>query len=270
MRRLRELLSGAGGVLRRDFLLFISYKGRFLMHILSMIFTLTGFYYISRLVSVGSFRTPDDYYAFVVAGLVILQVITSTLHTPPAMLQSELYTGTFERLAVSPFGPVAAICSMLLFPFVYAMLSATIMLVVAWLVFGLPVQWSTAGLGVPVAALGALAFSCFGILITGMVLLFKQATFATTWIIGLVSLAAGLYFPVALLPDWVQWTSDVQPFTPAVDLLRSVLMGSDLNDSAWLDLVKLVGFAAVLVPGSLFLLNRIARVSHAKGTILEY
>jgi ABC-2 type transport system permease protein len=266
----RDLASAAGGVLRRDWQIFISYRGRLAMHVMSMLFTLTAFYYISRLVSVGSFDSPGDYYAFVVAGLVTLQVITSTLHLPPQSVQSELFTGTFERLAVSPFGPVASICSMMLFPFVFSLVSAILMLTIAWLVFGLPVQWSTAGLGIPVAALGALAFSCFGVVLAGLVLLFKQASFGTAWIIGLITLAAGLYFPVALLPDWVEWTSEVQPFTPAVDLLRSVLTGSATSYSPWLDVVKLAGFAAVLMPMAVWLLARITRASHERATILEY
>lgn len=266
----RELAAGATGVLLRDWQLFVSYKARFVMHLLSMLFTLTVFYYISRLVRVGTFSSPDDYYAFVVAGLAILQVITSTLHTPPASLQSELLTGTFERLAVSPFGPIAAVCSMLLFPFVLSLVSAIVMLTFAWLVFGMPVQWATAWLGLPVAALAAFAFSCFGVVLTGLVLIFKQATFGTAWVIGLISLSAGLYFPVELLPGWVQWTSDIQPFTPAVDLLRSVLVGTARTDSAWLDVAKLVGFAAVLMPVSVWALTRITELSQGRGTILEY
>jgi ABC-2 type transport system permease protein len=265
-----DFAGGAFGMMRRDWHIFIAYRGRFAMHMMSMLFTLVGFYYISRLVSVGHFASPDDYYAFVVVGLVILQVVTSTLHTPPTVMQSELYTGTFERLAVSPFGPVASICSMLLFPFVYALLSAVVMLTLACLIFGLPLQADTAWLGLPVAALSALAFSAFGLVLTGAVLLFKQATFGTNWIIGLISLSAGLYFPVALLPGWIGWTSYIQPFTPAVDLLRHVLVGTPLADSAWLDVLRLVGFAAVLVPLAVWLLHRMARTSRAKGTILEY
>lgn len=270
MTRWRELASGALGVLRRDWQLFTSYRTGFAMRMLSMLLTLTVFYYISRLVTVGSFRSPDDYYAFVVVGLVILQVIMSTLQAPPTLLQTELLTGTFERLAVSPFGPVAGICSMLLFPFVLSLVSALVMLTFAWLIFGMPVHWSTAWLGIPLAALAALSFSCFGVVLTGLVLVFKQATFGTTWVIGLISLSAGLYFPVALLPGWVQWTSDVQPFTPAVDLLRSVLVGTARIDSVWLDLVKLVGFSAVLMPMAVLALVRITEVSRNRGTILEY
>jgi ABC-2 type transport system permease protein len=266
----RELGTAALAVMRRDWQLFISYRGRVAMTVLSMLLTLTIFYYISRLVRVGSFSSPDEYYAFVVVGLVILQVIMSTLSAPPMALQTELLTGTFERLAVSPFGPVAAICSMLLFPIVLAIASAAVMLTVAWLIFGLPVQWSTAWLGIPVAALAALAFSCFGVALTGLVLVFKQVGFGTAWIIGLISLSAGLYFPTTLLPAWSQWTSEVQPFTPAVDLLRGVLVGSDVVDAAWLDVLKLVGFAAVLMPVAVWLVAYFTRVGRGRGTILEY
>jgi ABC-type multidrug transport system permease subunit len=266
----RELGGAALGVLRRDWQLFISYRSRLVMTVLSMLFTLTIFYYISRLVRVGSFGSPGDYYAFVVVGLVILQVTMSTLSAPPMALQTELLTGTFERLAISPFGLVASICSMMLFPFLLALGSATVMLAVAWLVFGLPVQWSTAWLGIPVAALAALAFSCFGVMLTGVVLVFKQATMGTTWIVGLISLSAGLYFPIALLPGWARWTSEVQPFTPAVDLLRHVLVGWDLAHAAWLDGLKLAGFALVLMPAAVWCVGYFARVSRARGVILEY
>ena len=81
---------------------------------------------------------------------------------------------------------------------------------------------------------------------------------------------AGLYFPVALLPDWVEWTSEVQPFTPSVDLLRNLIVGTPLADSAWLDLLKLVGFATVLLPASAWLLSRAVRAGQRRGTILEY
>ena len=60
-----------------------------------------------------------------------------------------------------------------------------------------------------------------------------------------ITLIAGFYFPVSLLPGWIQWASDVQPFTPAVDLLRHLLIGIDLEGSAWLAVARLAGFAAI-------------------------
>jgi len=262
---------GAGmAIVRRDFKLALSYRLRFFTQLLSGFFSLTLFYYLSRLVQVEVFESPDAYYAFAVIGLVILQVLNSTLATPPASMRQELVAGTFERMVLSPFGPVGGAMSMLVFPFVYALVTAIAMLGFAALCFGLDVQWATVPLVVPVAILGALSFAPFGILMLAMVLVVKQVAAGTTWIIAGISLIAGLYFPVSLLPDWVEWMSDVQPFTPAVELMRHLLVGTPLIDPTWLNLARMAGFAAVLMPGSVWVLQKAVRTSRRRGTIIEY
>lgn len=270
MQRVRELAGGGLGICQRDWRIFISYRVRFLTALLSAFFSLALFYYISRLVQVSSFGSSDDYYAFVVVGLIILQVITSTFHTPPIQLQQELYAGTFERLVTSPFGPVASICSMLLFPFVYSLVIAVMMVAAASTIFGLPVEWSTAALALPVATLGTLAFSCFGLALAGVALLVKQATAGANWILAGITLVSGLYFPVSLLPGWIEWTSAVQPFTPTVDLLRNVLVGTPLDGGAWMKALKVAAFAAVLMPAALMILTACVNASRRRATILEY
>jgi ABC-2 type transport system permease protein len=262
-------LTGAGAVIRRDFLIALSYRFRLASGIFTAFFSLTLFYYVSRLVRVERFATPDDYYGFVVAGLVILQVLQSTLVTPGASLRTELVAGTFERLAVSPFGAVRALGASMLFPFAYSLVMSVVMLLFAAIVFGLPVEWSTVPLAVPAFLLGAVAFAPFGLMIVAAVVVWKQAT-GVAWIMAGITLLAGFYFPVSLLPDWIEWTSDVQPFTPAVDLLRHLLIGIPLEDSAWLDVARLAGFAAVLVPLSVLVLVAAVRTGRRRGTILEY
>lgn len=257
-------------IVRRDWTMFKSYRMRPLTTFAAMVFSLSLFYFVSRLVSVSEFSSPDDYYAFVVVGLVIVTILTSTMSTPPSMIRQELVAGTFERLLLTPLGAVLGTVSMLVFPLLFALGQATVTLAIAATVFGMSLEWSTLGLAVPVALLGALAFMPFGILMAAMTIAFKQAIAGTGFVIGIISIIAGLYFPVALLPDWVEWTSEVQPFTPSVDLLRNLIVGTPLADSAWLDLLKLVGFATVLLPASAWLLSRAVRAGQRRGTILEY
>ena len=178
--------------------------------------------------------------------------------------------GTFERIVVSPGGPVSALAAMLILPFLYALLMALGMVVFASLVFGLDVNWPTLPLVVPAAILGGLSFAPFGLLLLALVLVFKQAVAGTTWIVAGISLIAGLYFPVSLLPNWIEWVSEIQPFTPAVDLLRHLLVDSPLADPAWLDIAKLVGFAGVLLPISGWCVAAAVRRSRKTGTIIEY
>jgi ABC-2 type transport system permease protein len=264
------LLSAAAAICKRDFLLFASYRTRMFTTLFTSAVSLTLFYYVSRLVSARSVGSPDDYYAFVVVGLIILGVLTSTLSSPVGTLRAELQTGTFERLVVSPFGAVRAIASLLIFPLALATVTGVLSLCFAGLVFGLDVRWSTAALAIPVALLGATAFAPFGLMMASAVVVFKQTNAGATFVITGFSLLAGVYFPVTLLPDWIRWASDVQPFTPAVDMLRNLLVGTPLRESAGLELGKLAAFALVMTPVALMLLQAAVRRSRRRGTIIEY
>jgi ABC-2 type transport system permease protein len=257
-------------IIRRDWTLFKSYRMRIPTTFLAIVFTLSLFYFISRLVNVSSFRSPDDYYAFVVVGLVILAVLTSTLTSPPTVIRQELAAGTFERLLLTPLGAVPGVVSMLVFPLVFALAQGAITLAIAAVVFDLSLHWSTVALALPVATLGAFAFMPFGVLIAALTVRSKQAIAGTGFVVAGMSLVAGIYFPVTLLPDWVQWMSEVQPFTPSVNLLRHVLVGIPLQDPAWLELVKLAGFCAALLPVSIWALHRAVHAGRRRGTILEF
>jgi len=270
MKRLGPTAGGALALIRRDFQLALSYRFQLVAGTLGGLFTLTIFYYVSRLVRVGPFDSPDEYYAFVIVGILILQVLNSVLAGPPNILRQELVAGTFERLAVSPFGPVGAVASMMLFPFVLAIVTASILLVFGVTIFGVNLQLSTAALAVPAAIFGGLAFAPFGALLVALVLVVKQAAMGTTWVIALISLVAGIYFPVALLPGWIAWAAEVQPFTPAVDLLRHFLIGIPLRESAWLTIAKIAGFSALFLPLSLRVLAAAVRLGQRRGTITEY
>jgi ABC-2 type transport system permease protein len=262
--------AAAGAVFRRDLAIFTSYRLRFFTTMFSTVVTLTLFYYVSRLVTSEQIGSPDAYYAFVVVGIAVFTVVTSVLSLPIATLRAELLTGTFERMVVSPFGPVRSIASLMLFPLTIALVTSTVAVSYAAIAFGLDLRWPEALLAIPVAMLAALAFAPFGLLLTATVVVFKQSNAGATLVITGVTLLAGIYFPVSLLPGWIRWASDVQPFTPAVDLLRNVLVGTEMSDSASVALLKLVLFAIVLLPVAMLALRAAVDHSRRRGTIGEY
>jgi ABC-type multidrug transport system permease subunit len=134
------LASAAGAICKRDWLIFSSYRSRFVTTFFTTAVSLTLFYYVSRLVTSPRFGSPDDYFAFVVVGVVIFGVLTSTLSTPVATLRSELQAGTFERMVVSPFGPVRSIASLLIFPLLLAVVLGLLSLADSAIVFGVDVR----------------------------------------------------------------------------------------------------------------------------------
>jgi ABC-2 type transport system permease protein len=263
-------LSGMMAIVRRDLALFLSYRLRLISTAFTAVFGLVLFYYVSRLVSVGEFETADQYFAFVVIGMVALNVVTSTLQTGPSAVRQELVAGTFERMLVSPFGATAGVVSMMTFPFLYGIALSLLTLGVADVFFGMAVTWSEAPLALPAAILGAASFVPLGVLVAAAVIAIKQAESMTSFVIAGMSIVAGLYFPVALLPDWLEWTSEVQPLTPSVDLLRHYLIGMPYDGSTALAFLKLAGFAVVLAPISAAVLAGAIKLGRRRGTVTEY
>lgn len=264
----RGTAAAFSAIFERDLRIFLSYRMRALAQLSGLVLTLTIFHYVAQLVDVGKFGTPNEYFAFVATGLLAGYILQSALFLP-AQVQRELLTGTFERLVASPLGPVQAIMAVLLFPIVFACLVAIVGFVLAALIFDLPVHWSTAPAALPVALLGALAFSALGILMVACVIVFKQSP-GIGLVLALISLTGGMYFPVELLPGWLAWLSEVQPFTPTVDLLRHLLIGTEAAAEIGPTLAKLVGFVIVLVPLSVVVLRAAVRSGRRRGTLLEY
>ncbi len=256
-------------VMRRDLHVYLSYRTRLVSQVLTALFSLTLFYYISRLVHVKGFGTSDSYFGFVVVGISLISVLYSCFSIPE-LVRQELIAGTFDRLLLSPFGAIRSVLAMTLFPMIYSFVLAAITLGLGCVIFGLHLHWSTVPVALPVMILVLFAFLPFGVLFAALTVVIKQGNVGTSWVVAMLSIVGGLYFPVSLLPGWLQTIAKLQPFTAATDLLRHLLVDSSLGETPETALLKLVGFAAVLMPVSLFALGCAIRFGQRRGTIIEY
>jgi ABC-2 type transport system permease protein len=253
---------------KRDALIFLSYRLRFVTQVMTMLLTLTMFYYVAKLVRPDAVGQAGHYYAFVVVGIVSMAILTSALNVSE-LVRQELMAGNFERMLISPLGPVGGAMSIAVFPVAYSTMFAGVMLSLATAFYGVPVRPAGIPLALPVAALGAVALGAIGQVFVAGLLAFKSAMGAT-WVLALLGLLGGVYFPVVLFPGWIRWTSEVQPFTPAVDLLRHLLVATPSAQPVWLELAKIAGFTAVLLPGAAAVLWYAVKIARRRGTIMEY
>ena len=251
-------VAAARAIFRRDLRLFTAARAGAIAQAASLVVTLALFHFLSRLLRVNAFDSADEYFAYVVVGLVILSVIFSMVGLTES-LRAELLSGSFERMVVSAFGPVLGTMSMCLFPMARAIMVAAWAIVVAVVLFGLDLEWPSALLALPGIAMA----------VASLVIAFKQAPGMSLVVAG-IALISGLYFPTELLPGWLRWLSEVQPFSPAVELMRHLLVGLPVPDPTWVYLLKLAAFGAVLVPLAAWMLSRAVERGYRRGTILEY
>jgi ABC-2 type transport system permease protein len=83
-------------------------------------------------------------------------------------------------------------------------------------------------------------------------------------------LLAGVYYPVEVLPDWLQAISRLLPATYSTAALRRVMLGSGSFSTGMQDLLALVGFALLLLPVGLVALRIAVRWAKIDGSLAQY
>jgi lipooligosaccharide transport system permease protein len=104
------------------------------------------------------------------------------------------------------------------------LLSATVFLIVAAILGGVPSGWGV--LAIPAAVLGASVFAAW---LNGYAVMQESdIPFAVIMRIGLfpLFLFSGTFFPVSRLPDWLEPVSWLSPLWHAVELCRAATTGS--------------------------------------------
>jgi ABC-2 type transport system permease protein len=61
----------------------------------------------------------------------------------------------------------------------------------------------------------------------------------------ILPLISSAFVPVHAMPGWFQPVAEYQPFTPAIETLRGLLLGTAIGDSGWIAVAWCVGLAAL-------------------------
>ena len=81
---------------------------------------------------------------------------------------------------------------------------------------------------------------------------------------------AGVYYPISVLPDWLEPLSRALPLTYALDAMRlTMLQGSSLYEVRS-DIVALAAFTVVLTPVALFVFRLALRRAKMEGSLIQY
>ncbi|MEU0246902.1 ABC transporter permease [Streptomyces sp. NPDC006235] len=83
-----------------------------------------------------------------------------------------------------------------------------------------------------------------------------EAASNMTYPLILLPLISSAFVPIDAIPGWFQPVAEYQPFTPAIETLRGLLLGTEIGDNWWIALVWCVGLTALGYRWSTSLFNR--------------
>jgi ABC-2 type transport system permease protein len=260
--------------LLRDFLEELSYPFGFIWRVGTILFKLLTFFFLARLVEGKALPQlapyGGHYFPFVVLGLALASFQGVALSAISSNILFGMYTGTLEAMLVTPTSLSSIVFSSMLYQFVSALLEILIYLAFGFWLFGMALGQANLPATALALFLTLLAHLPLGILAAAFILLFKQGDPVTSILGSVSALLGGVYFPLAILPDWVRLVSQCIPFTYALEALRqAVLNGRSIAQLA-APLLILSAFAVVLLPLSLAVFAWAVRQAKRLGTLSQF
>ncbi|HMJ02844.1 MAG TPA: ABC transporter permease [Conexibacter sp.] len=255
----------------KDLRVALTYRLSFVLGIAAAFYGLVSFYFVTRVVGDSpTVGTPDDYFRFIVVGVVVSSILRASVSTAAANARRDQIEGTLEILAAQPVSPLALALGWSALPVTQALLDGLLTALVA-----IPLGFSgfTPDLlsTFVVLLVSLVAFLAIGFLGAALVLAIQQGIGVMGFITAGLALTSGAVFPVSVLPEPLQLISDISPLTYSLDAMRGALLDGDGLGTLMGDgLGILLIMCAVLLPLSLLVLAGALRYARARGTLARF
>lgn len=186
-----------------------------------------------------------NYKTYMVPGILVLLVTMLTLFLSGMNIVREKEMGTLEQINVTPIKKYQFIIGKL-FPFwLLVMLILTVGLIIAKLIFDVPILGNIAIIYL-FSAVYLLVILGMGLLISNYTDTQQQAMFIAWFFAVIFILMSGLFTPIESMPVWAQKITLLNPIRYFVEIIRMVM----LKGSGFSDIVPqfiIISFYAVLM-----------------------
>lgn len=264
----------------KDFLIDVSYKSAFVLHLGGVVASVGIWFFLSGFLQ-DNLRTPIDsltggnLFAFILFGIAPLHYQQVSLRAFGARFREEQVTGTLEAMLVCPTRTPLVIFGSALFDFIFTSFS-----VVLYIVVGVAFSWFTArpialhmsGLlpALIIFVLMVAASVGIGVMSAAFVMYFKKGDVLVTLISSASALLGGVFFPTGALPDLARPFSRLLPISYTTDGVRRALLTGEGISDLLPEIQVLSLFAAVLLPVGLLIFRMALRGARRDGTLVQY
>ncbi len=260
--------------LRRDLLIMLSYRAAFVGDLFAIAVQALTFGFIAKLVDPSALPTYNGvqagYFEFVMIGVVIATVSGLMLQKVSMAIRQEQMIGTLEALLVTPTHPTTVQAGSAAFDLLFVPVRMTVLLLVVSLTLGLDFQAD----GVLPSLVLLMCFVPFvwglGLIAAGAVVTFRRGGGVIGIAMAGLGLASGAFFPLALLPGWVQTIAEANPVAIAIEGIREALIGGTGWSGIGASVLILVPLSAVSVFAGVLAFRAALAREYRNGTLGLY
>jgi ABC-2 type transport system permease protein len=190
---------------------------------------------------------------------IIFEIVTETVAW-------ERWEGTIEYTFMAPVSRPVHLIGMGFYAVLYGLVRAALIFVAVVAFIGLSLPNANYSASVALLAIASVSFIGVGMMTAVLPLISPEKGTQLGFVAqGLMLVVSGVYYPVSVLPEWMQWISKISPATYALRGIRdSVLNGAGLS---WDDVWPLLLIGVVSIPVGLLVFRAGERYAKQHGKL---
>ena len=181
---------------------------------------------------------------------IIFEILTETVAW-------ERWEGTIEYTFMAPLSRPVHLIGMGLFAIAYGVVRATLIFVVVAAMFGLHMPDANFGTALLLLGIASISFIGIGMMTAVLPLISpEKGTQLGFMAQGVMLVVSGVYYPVSVLPQWMQAISTISPATYALRGIRAAILDGATPADVWGDIWPLILIGVVAIPLGLWVFRR--------------
>ena len=167
----------------------------------------------------------------------------------------ERWEGTIEYTFMAPLSRAMHLGGSGVFAVLYGLVRASLLFVVVAMFFGLSMPDANFAAALAILLIASVSFFGIGMMTAVLPLISPEKGAQLGFVAqGMLLVVSGVYYPVSVLPEWMQWVSKISPATYALRGIRgSILEGQGL---LWANVWPLLVIGVVSIPLGLRVFKR--------------
>ncbi len=162
---------------------------------------------------------------YLLIGTVVWRYLAIMFDSIGEMIMWERWEGTIEYTMMAPVHRLTHLVGQTLFSILYGLFHASLILLAVAFFFHIDLSQANFGAALVVLMAGSISFIGVGIIAAVLPMLYpERGAQMINFAQALFLLASGIYYPVSVLPTWLQPISALSPATYALEGIRAALL----------------------------------------------
>jgi len=211
--------------------------------------TLTIVFIAKGIPAVGGQVNVDKLTTILLVGAVIWAYLGIIFEIVTETVAWERWEGTIEYTFMAPLARPVHLFGMGLFAVVYGLVRAVMLFGVVALFINLELPHADYGAAIVVLLVASVSFIGIGMMTAVLPLISPEKGTQLGFVAqGLLLVVSGVYYPVDVLPEWMQLIAKISPATYALDGCREAIVDGAGLSTMWDEIWPLLLIGAVAIP----------------------